>query len=88
MWQLKRDGRKPDLNWHKMTVAPARKPNQKSCVLCNKEALMIMRSDRKNINLKSEMGGFCPHRRWHLINHIKSNRVGNKVQKITSANNN
>ena len=80
MWELKREGPMPKLKWQKMTIAPTRGPNQKTCVLCNKEALMIMRSNNKNINLKSEMGGFCPHRRWHLLNHIKCNREGNKVK--------
>ena len=78
IWQKSRKGENTNLEWSKLTNGRPRGPNQKVCNLCNKEAIAIMNCDNQNINLKSELGGFCPHRRWHLISHIKSNRVKNK----------
>ena len=81
MWKRKENGTIPDLKWSKLTKGYSRAPNQKSCNLCNLEAIEIMRSDSNNINLKAELGGFCPHQRWHLISYIKSNRDRN-IRKV------
>ena len=78
IWERKREGKSTELNWEKVAKGRPRKPNKKTCNLCNLEAIAIMNSNESNINLKSELGGFCIHRRWHLISYIKSNRIKNK----------
>ena len=52
MWELGRVGNIPELKWEKITIAPPRGPNRNTCILCNKEALTIMRSNHQNINLR------------------------------------
>ena len=79
MWELKRSGETPILEWEALTKAKARLPNQKHCQLCNKEAIQILRSDTKNINSRAELVGYCVNKRWNLLLHIKANRKGNKI---------
>ena len=74
MWEDSRKHIKRELKWEKLAMAKPRAPNNKRCNLCCKEALFIMRRDAKSINCRLELGGYCPHRRKHLLSHIESNK--------------
>ena len=73
MWKDKRNGITLDLDWVILAKAKPRNPNNKRCNICCKEALFILNKDKLSINSRDELGGYCPHRRAHLISHIKSN---------------
>ena len=76
----KEEGRILSHSWERIAYARARAPNNKMCNLCSKETLLLMRRDSNSINKKEELGGYCPHRRGHLIFNIKSNLNVRKQQ--------
>merc|ERR1712055_635047 len=72
MWKEKRAGNIPELKWEVVGSARVRKANNTRCNLCSKETWFIMNRDPKSINSRLELGGYCPHRRKYLLNHIDS----------------
>ena len=48
--------------------------NDKAITGTSWEASFIMFNDSKSINKRDELGGYCPHRRTHLLSHISSNK--------------
>ena len=73
MWNEKDSGEQTKLSWEKLRKAKARQPNQKSCNLCNYETMEIMRRGKLSINSREKLGGYCPHRRGHLLQNIDEN---------------
>ena len=61
MWEEKERGEELKLLWGKVKMARPRRPNQKSCNLCNQETLAIMRREATSIHIREELGGYCPH---------------------------
>ena len=82
MWKEKERGEVTELTWEKMRRAPARKPNQKSCNLCNFETMEIMRRGTLSLNSREELGGYCPHRRGYLLENIGVNKEDLKLKRI------
>ena len=75
MWEEKDRGEQSVLKWSKLAYAQARKPNQKNCNLCSKETLLLMDRSKNSLNKKEELGGYCPHRRKHLICNIMGRKT-------------
>ena len=74
IWEEKRLNICRTLKWEKIAKAKGRGPNNKRCNLCCREAYFIMHKDLKSKNKRDELGGYCPHRRTHLLSHISSNK--------------
>ena len=65
-----------------MARAKACGPNQSRCNLCCKETLLLMDRGSLSLNKREEMGGYCPHKRAHLICAIKSNKEVMKIKAV------
>ena len=74
IWDEREKGGKSNLEWSKLKSIKPRKANQKSCNLCNQETLAIMHRSSISINTREELGGYCPHRRVHLLQNINENK--------------
>ena len=74
IWEEKEKGIKTELEWSKIKKVKPRGANQKSCALCNTETHEIMKRSEISINDREELGGYCPHRRAHLIINIQENK--------------
>ena len=73
--------RRLKLHGKKIRKAPARKPNQKSCNLCNYETMEIIRRGDLSFNSREELGGYCPHCRAHLLENIYENKADLKLKR-------
>ena len=71
MWKEKDRGEVSELKWSRLAMAKARIPNQSNCNLCSKETLLLMERSSNSLNKNEELGGYCPHRRRHLLCNIK-----------------
>ena len=81
MWEEKEENKFiPKLKWKVIGKAKIRQANDKRCNLCSKETLFIMKRNSKSINSRMELGGYCPHRRVYLLDHIKSNEAELKLK--------
>ena len=81
VWELKDSNENVNIKWSKVAYAKPCRPMDKSCNLCSKEAYYIMKKDEKSINKREEMGGYCPHRRRHLLINSKQNKENMKASK-------
>ena len=69
VWELKDRGLSYTLNWKILRRGHAYRPGQKSCDLCLSEKLEILKrsSDRRLLNIRSELLRKCNHRWKHLV---------------------
>ena len=81
IWEEKAKGIESILEWSKIKRVKARGANQKSCALCNTETHEIMMRSKLSINDREELGGYCPHRRAHLIVNIQENKENLKEER-------
>ena len=79
MWEEKERGEESKLSWEGIKTAKPRKANQGSCNLCNLETIHIMRRSAISLNSREELGGYCPHRRVHLLENIEENKNDLKI---------
>ena len=84
MWKEAEEGTKTELKWTRLKRARARGPNSKSCKLCNLETIYLMDRAKISINSRDELGGYCPHRRKHIIENIYENRADLKIKRAES----
>ena len=59
------------MEWETLNRGKAQGPNQKSCNVCCKEALKIMRKDSLATNKREELRATCLYRQRHLIKNIR-----------------
>ena len=70
-----------------MAKARARGPNNKRCNLCDTETLFILNKPKNSVNTRLELGGYCPHKRKHILANINSNKaVKAEEKRIREAN--
>ena len=81
IWELKENGEVINMQWKKLANAKPCKPMNNNCNLCSKEAWYIMNRNYLSINKREEMGGYCPHRRQHLLINSKLNKEAIKASK-------
>ena len=68
IWGLKKENKKFEISWSKVSKAPAYTPINKKCNLCLLEKIMILNADEKtSLNKKTELMNKCPHRRKYLL---------------------
>ena len=81
IWEMKENNEVINIKWRKLSYAKPRKPMNKICNLCNKEAWFIMNTNNKSINKREEMGGHCPHRKKHFLTNSRLNKQMIKASK-------
>ena len=62
------------MKWEPLARAKPRGPNQTRCNLCSKEIILLMSRSSISLNHRDELGGYCPHKRVHLLNAIQYNK--------------
>ena len=68
IWGLKKENKKFEISWSKVSKAPTYTPINKKCNLCLLEKIMILNADEKtSLNKKTELMNKCPHRRKYLL---------------------
>ena len=72
VWMWKSRGLDPIIKFSVISKEKQFNPVSKKCLLCLKEKLAIMKvlEDPKNLNKKSDLMGYCPHRDKTLLSHI------------------
>ena len=81
VWDDRRNGIVRDLKWEKITKAKPRGANNKRCNLCDTESLYILHKPEISVNSRSELGGYCPHKRKFILSNINSNKEVKKEEK-------
>ena len=81
MWEEAEKGVETELKWTRLKRARARGPNGRTCKLCNMETMFLMDRPKHSINSREELGGYCPHRRRHVIENIFENRADLKLKR-------
>ena len=81
VWKDRREGIVRTLQWEKVAMARARGPNNKRCNLCDTETLFILNKPKISVNSRLELGGYCPHKRKHILANINSNKAVKKEEK-------
>ena len=71
VWNTKLEGKKYTVRWSVVGNAKSRTLSPKTCNLCTKEALFILKegANKQLLNSRDEVAGNCPHRRRHILKH-------------------
>ena len=77
IWDLKQQEKEFEINWSKITNAPAYNPSSKKCQLCILEKTLILNSNHPNqLNKRTELMSKCRHRRKFLLSSLHRQENG------------
>ena len=69
VWEIKKKGFTPSINWKLVKQLPAYNPKTKKCLLCQGEKIEILESEGENlVDKQSELVSTCRHKCSFLLN--------------------
>ena len=69
VWEIKKEGFTPSINWRIIKQLPAYNPESKKCLLCLGEKIEILEREGDNlVNKRSELVPTCRHKCNFMLN--------------------
>ena len=70
-WEIKNDGKSPNVSWQILKTVGKYKNGQRTCNLCLTEKLFIIKCrDKHLLNSRSEISSKCRHKRKFLLSKV------------------